>query len=95
MATKRTLPLTKQLKVALAEADEHKRHAEKLAKDLETARGSIPYRDKQILDQAKELNDVHAFLDAIPNSPVRDTQGEYSKTVHSLMTRLCVYLSTR
>jgi chromosome segregation ATPase len=95
MATKRTLSLTKQLKAAQTELAEHKAHSEKLAKDLESKKSNYDYQYNQTQLLQREIDQVHSFLDAIPNPPAREADGEYTKVKHALMTRLSVFLATR
>jgi hypothetical protein len=96
MATKRTLSLTKQLKASVTELAEQKLHNEKLVKDLESKNSSFKYTYDQVQSLRQEIEQVHSFLDAIPNPPSRESSdSEYSKTKHALMTRLSVFLATR
>src|SRR5690348_57354 len=78
--------LTTQLKNAQAEIAA-------LTKKVETEERNAKYAQARADEAKRELADVHAFLDAVPNPPANKT-GEYSQPV-SAMTRLSVFLATR
>lgn len=93
MAAKKKISVAAQLKAALADANEQRNHATRLMKDIEQAKQSSTYANERASRAERELADVHAFLDAVPNPPA-DKTGEYN-TKLSAMTRLSVFLATR
>lgn len=90
MSKTKTPAISAQLKNALAEI-------EALKKKIENTESISRYRDQENTKLSAELGQIHAFLDAVPNPPVRETEtGNYgAKVAHSAMTRLSVYLATR
>jgi len=78
--------LTTELKNVKAEL-------EKVKKDLESSKSSHKWSQDRAVAAEKELADIHAFLDAVPNPPT-DKTGEYGAKI-SAMTRLSVYLASR
>ncbi|MEG0966729.1 MAG: hypothetical protein RSG92_15275 [Pseudomonas sp.] len=86
--TKRKPALSTQLKASQAEVAALQKKLESSEQHQKWARESA--------DKANTaLNDVHAFLDAVPNPPARKAGEEGYGAERSLMTRLAVYLSTR
>lgn len=87
------------LLAARNEATEHKAHAEKLAKDLESAKGMQKHYSDRAEKADAELSNIGAFLDAVPNPPPRKTDpavtGDYSARDINVSTRLSVFLATR
>lgn len=85
MATRKPATST-LLKNALAEI-------EKLNKAAESSKSSVAYY--QGLHQAakKELDDVHAFFDSVPNVIPRKDPESYSE--RAAMTRLAQWLATK
>lgn len=67
--------------------------AEKAEADCKSAKQHQEWAANRATAAEKELADVHAFLDAVPNPPA-DKTGEYNSKL-SAMTRLSVYLATR
>lgn len=65
-----------------------------LATKLKTVETSVKYNSDRATKAEQEIEQVHSFLDAVPNPPDRKTTGDYAQPV-ALMTRLAVYVSTR
>jgi uncharacterized protein YlxW (UPF0749 family) len=78
--------LSTQLKAAQAETAA-------LQKRIEQFERTSKYENDARAKAERELSDIHAFLDAVPNAPASKTT-EYSQPI-SAMTRLSVYLATR
>mgnify|MGYP003463661477 FL=1 len=72
-----------------------KSDSEKHAKELASKDGSYTYISKQLADVKEELDALHSVLDALPNVPKREIQGENSweKTKLSVTARLCAYFA--
>lgn len=92
MASKKP-SITTQLKAAKAEAAEQKAHAEKLQKDLASANQTLDMYRNRNTNAEGELDQIHAFLNAVPNPPAEKLEGSYNKL--GAMTRLSVFLATR
>lgn len=89
MTTKKKPALSTQLKTALAEVDA-------LKKKLSDAERMSKYHSDAQSVATAELQQVHAFLDAVPNAPARKIAGDYGSEIPvSLMSRLAIYLSAR
>lgn len=84
MATKKPAVST-QLKQALAKIEE-------LEKKVASAEQSQKWAADRARDADNELDQIHAFLDAVPGAISRDAEN-YKK--HSAMTRLAAWLSVR
>lgn len=100
MTTKTKKPsLQAQLKAATAAAAEHKAHADKLQKELDSAKQVREHYSNRADKADAELQQIHAFLDAVPNPPARKTDpavtGGYSADNIGALTRLSVFLATR
>ena len=64
-----------------------------LTKKLADAEQTKNYYKEQNSGFNKELNEIHSFLDAIPNPPTKTHSDGY--TTFSAMTRLSVWLANR
>jgi hypothetical protein len=96
MAAKKA-SLATQIRNERAEAFAVKQKLEKTEKELESSKQSNKYNSDRAQKAEAELEQVHMFLDAVPNPPARKSEnaGGYGHTEHSLMTRMSVYLTTR
>jgi septal ring factor EnvC (AmiA/AmiB activator) len=78
--------LSTQLKNAQAQIAE-------LEKSLTSSKSSVDYHRRQTEEAQSELNQVHAFFDALPDSlPRRHTETHQP---HSAMTRLAAWLANK
>lgn len=77
--------LSTQLKAANARIVE-------LEKKLSDTERSVKYNSDRASAADAEVNQVHAFLDAVPGSIPKEGEG-YTK--HSAMTRLAAWLATK
>jgi uncharacterized coiled-coil protein SlyX len=66
---------------------------EELEKKLTSSESSMKYHSNQASEAQAELNDMHAFFDALPNSIPRKDSESYQ--TRSAMTRLAAWLATR
>lgn len=85
MATKKPA-LSTQLKQAQALIEE-------LKKKVESAERGQKYAQDSRADAERELNDVHAFFDALPGALPRKNEQTYAQ--HSAMTRLAAWLASK
>lgn len=70
--------------------------AEKLRKDLESAKNYQKWAEQARDNANGELAQVHAFFDAMGEQTVaRKVPAEYGQTENSAMTRLSVFLANR
>ncbi|WP_040263734.1 hypothetical protein [Pseudomonas massiliensis] len=65
----------------------------KLTKELESTKGTISYHQARAIEATKEIEDVHAFCDALPNVVPRKDDNGYNQ--RSVMTRLAAWLATK
>lgn len=65
----------------------------KLTKDLESAKSSQKYSSDRANELTKEVEEMHAFFDALPNSISRKDDNGYSQ--RSAMTRMAAWLATK
>lgn len=93
MTTKKKPSIQTRLKDALAELSALQQLVAKLQKEAENQKQTVNYHNGRAEKAEHELNQVHAFLDAVPNPPA-EKAGEYGQKA-SAMTRLAVFLSTR
>lgn len=64
-----------------------------LEKTLASSKSSVEYQRRQTEEAQSELNQVHAFFDALPDSlPRRHIETHQS---HSAMTRLAAWLASK
>lgn len=86
----------KDAKIELAAA--HQKIAA-LQKEAESDKRMKDHYAKEAMDAKNELQQIHAFLDAVPNPPTRKTDpavtGEYTASNVAVLTRLTVFLATR
>lgn len=86
----------KDAKIELAAA--HQKIAA-LQKEGESDKRMKEHFSKEAEAAKAELQQIHAFLDAVPNPPTRKTDpnvtGEYSASNVAVLTRLTVFLATR
>jgi uncharacterized coiled-coil protein SlyX len=64
-----------------------------LEKQLAAANTSKGYSDKAASDHRAEVDQIHAFLDALPGSIERQNKETYAS--HAAMTRLAAWLATK
>lgn len=57
--------------------------------------GQLQYQRSEINNLTKELNDLHALIDLLPNCPLRQSLEEenWARTTYTLQTRLSAWLS--
>lgn len=97
MTTKKKPSLQTQLKNAKAELAAAQQKIAQLQKELDSNKGTITYNHGRAERAEGELQQIHAFLDAVPNPPARKTDPtvtDYARDVTAL-TRLTVFLATR
>ena len=72
-----------------------KSDSEKHAKEIETKDLVYANMSKRLDNAKEELDALHSVLDALPNVPKREIQGENSweKTKLSVTARLCAYFA--
>lgn len=69
---------------------------EALKKKVESADSTAKWANQRADKAESELQQIHAFLDAVPNPPLRKIELDYgAKQDVSAMTRLSVYLATK
>jgi uncharacterized protein YhaN len=99
VTTKKKPSLQAQLKDAKIELAAAQQEVSKLQKELESDKRMKDHYAKESADAKAELQQIHAFLDAVPNPPTRKTDpnvtGEYSASNVAVLTRLTVFLATR
>ena len=64
-----------------------------LEKKIESSERSQKYAQDARADSERELNQVHAFFDALPGALPRKSEQTY--TDHSAMTRLAAWLASK
>lgn len=79
-----TSTLLKQAEAQIAE----------LNKQLEREKANASYANTRATTAEAEVEQVHAFLDAIPNSIPREPEGNYGKK-NAAMTRLAAWLAVK
>lgn len=65
----------------------------KLTKELESSKASHKYHSDRATELNKEVEELHAFFDVLPNSIVRKDPESY--TTRSAMTRMAAWLATK
>lgn len=70
-----------------------KTELDKVKNELESLKSQHKWATDARSTAENEPNQIHAFLDAVPNPPA-DKVGDYGQKA-SAMTRLAVYLATR
>lgn len=65
----------------------------KLTKELESAKSSQKYSSDRAADLNKEVEELHAFFDVLPNSIPRKDPEQYVQ--RSAMTRMAAWLATK
>lgn len=65
----------------------------KLTKELESANSSKKYSNDRVNNLTKEVEEMHAFFDALPGSISRKAEDGYSQ--RSAMTRMAAWLATK
>lgn len=65
----------------------------KLTKELESAKSSQKYSSDRANDLNKEVEELHAFFDVLPNSIARKDPEQYA--TRSAMTRMAAWLATK
>ena len=103
MATKYELAVAqaeeavKALDAAQQSAAEHRAHADKLEKELASAKSTADSWYKQMNEARAEVDQVHHLMDALPNAPARKgASNEYGQApTFALMTRLAAWMAVR
>lgn len=65
----------------------------KLTKELESAKSNQKYSSDRAADLNKEVEELHAFFDVLPNAIARKDPEQY--TTRSAMTRMAAWLATK
>ena len=65
----------------------------KLTKELESSKSSYTYQSARNSELTKEVDEIHAFFDALPASISRKDDNGYNQ--RSAMTRMAAWLATK
>lgn len=89
--------LSTQLKNAKKEIEALTEQLKKSQESQKRAESNAEYREKERRELANEVEQLHQFFDALPNSIPRKVQHEngYSTTENAAMTRLCAWLACK
>lgn len=99
MTTKKKPSFQTQLKDAKAELAAAQQKIAALQKEAESDKRMKEHYSSEATGAKAELEQIHAFLDAVPNPPARKTDpvvtGAYGAENVGALTRLTVFLATR
>jgi chromosome segregation ATPase len=65
----------------------------RLTKELEQTKSNYKYSSDRVAELNKEVEELHAFFDVLPNATPRKDPEQY--TTRSAMTRMAAWLATK